>query len=91
MMFGVLALRLSHIYKFIGLALVALTMFFLILWVDRRLHERGLPIHPDPEPAPEDASEQPAEEPARTAGENRQQEVSEYSEQQLGVSPSSQR
>ena len=91
MMFGVLALRLSHIYKFIGLALVALTMFFLILWVDRRLRERGLPIHPDPEPAPEDASEQPAEAPDRPPRENRQQEVSEYSEQKLGVSPSSQR
>ncbi|HEV2582816.1 MAG TPA: MraY family glycosyltransferase, partial [Ktedonobacteraceae bacterium] len=38
-MFGVLALRLSHIYKFVGLALVALTMFCLILFVDRRLRQ----------------------------------------------------
>jgi UDP-GlcNAc:undecaprenyl-phosphate GlcNAc-1-phosphate transferase len=89
-MFGVLALRLSHIYKFIGMALVALTMFFLILWVDHRLHQRGLPIHPNSEPKPKGGGEQSSEEPARTASENRQQEMSEYNKQKLRVSPTSQ-
>lgn len=89
-MFGLLALRLSHVYKFIGLALVALTMFFLILWVDRRLRQRGLPIHPDPEPEPEDDGEHSPEGPARTVSGKQQQEMSEGSKQKLRVIPRSQ-
>jgi UDP-GlcNAc:undecaprenyl-phosphate/decaprenyl-phosphate GlcNAc-1-phosphate transferase len=89
-MFGVLALRLSHIYKFAGLALVCLTMFCLILFVDRRLRQRGLPIHPPPDPAPVGDDAQPIGEPTRAISENRRQEVSEYSEQSLKVSPSAQ-
>src|SRR5229473_3453898 len=46
-MFGVLALRLARIYKFIGLGLVGLTMIFLVLWVDYRLRQRGVPIKPN--------------------------------------------
>src|SRR5436305_2462249 len=45
-MFGLLALRLDRIFKFIGLGLVGLTMLGLILWVDQRLRQRGLPIRP---------------------------------------------
>ena len=45
-MFGLLALRLARIFKFIGLGLVGLTMLGLILWVDHRLRQRGLPIKP---------------------------------------------
>lgn len=89
-MFGVLALRLSHIYKFIGLALVVLTMFFLILWVDNRLRQSGLPIHPDPEPPPNDIHEWPAGETSKRTSGSPRQDASEYSEQSLQVSPSSQ-
>ena len=46
-MFGVLALRLARIYKFIGLGLVGLTMIFLVLWVDYRLRQRGVPLKPN--------------------------------------------
>jgi len=54
-MFGVLALRLNRVYKFAGFVLVGLTMVCLILWVDYRLRQRGVPIKPDsPEPAPND-------------------------------------
>jgi UDP-GlcNAc:undecaprenyl-phosphate/decaprenyl-phosphate GlcNAc-1-phosphate transferase len=56
-MFGVLALRLARIYKFIGLGLVGLTMFCLVLWIDYRLRQRGIPIKPgDPQP-PSDSGE----------------------------------
>ncbi len=88
-MFGVLALRLSHIYKFIGLALVVLTMFCLILFVDRRLRQRGIPIHPDPEPAPNGSHDQPAGETNKRTSGSLRQDASEYSEQSLQVSPSS--
>jgi UDP-GlcNAc:undecaprenyl-phosphate GlcNAc-1-phosphate transferase len=88
-MFGVLALRLSHIYKFIGLALVVLTMFFLILWVDNRLHQRGLPIHPEPEPPPNDSAEQPVGQTNKRTSGSLRQDASEYSEQSFQVSPSS--
>ncbi len=45
-MFGVLALRLARIYKFIGLGLVGLTMICLVLWIDYRLRQRGVPLKP---------------------------------------------
>lgn len=52
-MFGVLALRLNRVYKFAGFVLVGLAMLCLILWVDRRLRQRGVPIKPEgPEPQP---------------------------------------
>jgi UDP-GlcNAc:undecaprenyl-phosphate GlcNAc-1-phosphate transferase len=82
-MFGVLALRLSHIYKFVGLALVALTMFCLILFVDRRLRQRGIPIQPDPEPAPESGDARPIEKPIN---ETRRHATSEFSEPGLHAS-----
>jgi len=48
--FGLLALRLDRIFKFIGLGLVGLTMLGLILWVEQRLRQRGLPIRPEGPP-----------------------------------------
>lgn len=57
--FGLLALsfsgiHLAHLYKFVGIILVFLTMFGLIMWVDRRRRQRGIPIKPGgPEPGPE--------------------------------------
>ncbi len=63
LMFGVLALRLARIYKFIGLGLVVLTMICLALWIDYRLRQRGAPLKPgspdNPAPA---ADKQPATE-----------------------------
>jgi UDP-GlcNAc:undecaprenyl-phosphate GlcNAc-1-phosphate transferase len=54
-MFGVLALRLARIYKFIGLGLVGLTMICLVLWIDYRLRQRGVPLKPgDPQPPSND-------------------------------------
>lgn len=63
LMFGVLALRLARIYKFIGLGLVGLTMVCLVLWIDYRLRQRGAPLKPgSPDnPAP-NGEEQPATE-----------------------------
>ncbi len=47
--FGLLALSFSgihaaHLYKFVGIVLVVLTMFGLIIWVDYRQRLRGVPI-----------------------------------------------
>ena len=50
-MFGVLALNLSHVYKLIGIALVGVVMVALVLWIDRRQRERGVPIKLDGPPA----------------------------------------
>ena len=46
-MFGLLALRLERIFKFIGLGLVGLTMICLVLWINHRLDQRGMPLKPD--------------------------------------------
>lgn len=57
--FGLLALSFSgmehsaHLYKFVGLLLVGLTMAGLIIWIDGRQRQRGSRIKlggPDPEP-----------------------------------------
>jgi UDP-GlcNAc:undecaprenyl-phosphate GlcNAc-1-phosphate transferase len=58
--FGLLALSFSfsgihsaHLYKFLGIILVVLTMVGLVIWVDRRQRQRGVPIKlggPDPSP-----------------------------------------
>ncbi|HET9999751.1 MAG TPA: MraY family glycosyltransferase [Ktedonobacteraceae bacterium] len=56
-MFGVLALRLARIYKFIGLGLVGLTMICLVIWIDYRLRQRGVPIKPDSPSSPSDDGE----------------------------------
>jgi UDP-GlcNAc:undecaprenyl-phosphate GlcNAc-1-phosphate transferase len=60
-LFGLLALRLERIFKFIGLGLVGLTMICLVLWIDHRLHQRGVPLKPDgPNNPTPDGEEQPA-------------------------------
>ena len=51
-MFGLLALGLSgihnaHLYKFIGLGLVGITMAVLIIWIDYRQRQRGVHIKLD--------------------------------------------
>lgn len=68
-MFGVLALRLARIYKFIGLGLVGLTMICLVIWIDYRLRQRGASIKPDGpgNPAPH-GDEHPAPETIASEG-----------------------
>ena len=56
-MFGVLALRLARIYKFIGLGLVGLTMICLVLWIDYRLRQRGVPLKPGGPQTPSESGE----------------------------------
>src|SRR5258708_10363847 len=68
--FGLLALSLSfssihsaHLYKFLGIILVVLTMVGLVLWVDRRQRQRGVPIKlGGPDPGPGGSSGIPTEE-----------------------------
>ena len=50
-MFGVLALNPSHIFKLLGIILVGLVMIGLIIWVDRRQRERGVPMKLDGPPS----------------------------------------
>jgi UDP-GlcNAc:undecaprenyl-phosphate GlcNAc-1-phosphate transferase len=45
--FGILALNLFHIYKLLGIALVIVTMAVLIVWIDHRQRQRGMPIDLD--------------------------------------------
>jgi UDP-GlcNAc:undecaprenyl-phosphate GlcNAc-1-phosphate transferase len=45
--FGLLALRFEHFFKLIGIILVVLTITALIMWVDRRQQQRGIPIKLD--------------------------------------------
>jgi UDP-GlcNAc:undecaprenyl-phosphate GlcNAc-1-phosphate transferase len=62
-LFGVLALHLDRIYKFVGLGLVGLTMILLILWVDRRLRQRGIHINGNgTRPSPDTQGKEPADE-----------------------------
>jgi UDP-GlcNAc:undecaprenyl-phosphate/decaprenyl-phosphate GlcNAc-1-phosphate transferase len=78
-MFGILALNLSRIYKFIGLGLVVLTMIGLIYWVDRRLRQRGVSVMlGGPEPAPGGTGEQTLED---TVVEGVREDPSEYEAQ----------
>lgn len=85
LMFGFLALHLSRIYKFIGLGLVALTMIALIIWVDRRLHQRGVPAElGGPAPAPAGNHEKG---PADQATESGRAEPSEYETYHEQASP----
>src|SRR5260370_11169909 len=64
--FGLLALSFSginfaHFYKLVGIVLVFLTMVGLIIWVDYRQRQRGIPIKlGGPEPEPNGGNRQPA-------------------------------
>ncbi len=52
-LFGVLALQLSRVYKFVGLGLVVLAMIALIAWIDHHQRQRGPDSKlagPDPKP-----------------------------------------
>jgi len=68
--FGLLALSFSfsgihsaHLYKFLGIILVVLTMVGLVIWVDRRQRQRGVPIKlGGPDSGPVGGSGMPTEE-----------------------------
>src|SRR5260370_16664502 len=70
--FGLLALSFSfsgihsaHLYKFLGIILVVLTMVGLVIWFDRRQRQRGVPIKlGGPDPGPGDGSGIPPDETA---------------------------
>ncbi len=68
--FGVLALGLTRIYKFIGIALVGITMAGLVIWIDYRQRQRGTRIEPDnkPHPAPNGETREMAEPVANKSG-----------------------
>ncbi|HKV01038.1 MAG TPA: MraY family glycosyltransferase [Ktedonobacteraceae bacterium] len=82
--FGLLALSFSginfaHFYKLVGIVLVFLTMVGLIIWVDYRQRQRGIPIKlGGPEPEPNGSNRQPAEDHANDSG---RVEPSEYAAQ----------
>ncbi len=46
LVFGVLALSMTKILKFIGLGLVGVAMIVLIIWIDYRQRQRGVPMTP---------------------------------------------
>jgi UDP-GlcNAc:undecaprenyl-phosphate GlcNAc-1-phosphate transferase len=49
-LFGILALSLPRIYKIAGIALVGIVMIALVVWIDRRQRERGIPMKLDGSP-----------------------------------------
>ncbi|GCE27225.1 undecaprenyl-phosphate alpha-N-acetylglucosaminyl 1-phosphate transferase [Dictyobacter alpinus] len=60
-LFGILALSFGHFFKLIGIALVMATMAGLIIWIDSRQRQRGLPIKLDKsDPGTRNASNTPA-------------------------------
>ncbi|HEU5228281.1 MAG TPA: MraY family glycosyltransferase [Ktedonobacteraceae bacterium] len=60
--FGVLALGLTRIYKFIGIALVGVTMVGLVIWIDYRQRQRGTRIElNNPDLSPTGGAVEPAE------------------------------
>ena len=70
--FGLLALSFSgihsaHLYKFLGVILVVLTMIGLIIWVDRRQRQRGVPIKLG---GPDQGTEGPGDSPGMPTEEN---------------------
>src|SRR5260221_4583207 len=72
--FGLLALSFSgihaaHFYKLVGIVLAFVTMAGLIIWVDHRQRQRGVPIKlGGPEPEPKGDSEQHAGDHAHGSG-----------------------
>jgi UDP-GlcNAc:undecaprenyl-phosphate GlcNAc-1-phosphate transferase len=84
LVFGLLALSFSgihsaHLYKFVGIILVGLTMIGLIFWIDRRQRRRGVQMRLDgPEPAPNDGLPQAID---NSAIDSARKEPSEYGAQ----------
>ncbi len=84
LVFGLLAISFSgihsaHLYKFVGIILVGLTMIGLIFWIDRRQRRRGVQMRLDgPEPAPNDGIAQATD---NSATDSPRKEPSEYGAQ----------
>ena len=77
-MFGLLALGLPRIYKFVGIGLLLLTMSALVYWIDYRQRKRGVQIKlGGPDPEPKGGQEKP---PDARASDDRRDAPTEYSE-----------
>src|SRR6266849_3345439 len=75
-MFGLLALGLPRIFKFVGILLLLLTMAALVYWIDYRQRQRGVQIKlGGPDPEPKGGDEEP---PDAGAGDDRQDAPSAY-------------
>ena len=75
-MFGLLALGLPRIFKFVGILLLLLTMAALVYWIDYRQRQRGVQIKlGGPDPEPKGGDEEP---PDAGAGDERQDAPSAY-------------
>src|SRR5713226_2157819 len=75
-MFGLLALGLPRIFKFVGILLLLLTMAALVYWIDYRQRQRGVQIKlGGPDPEPKSGDEEP---PDAGAGDDRQDAPSAY-------------
>src|SRR5713101_3082348 len=75
-MFGLLALGLPRIFKFVGMLLLLLTMAALVYWIDYRQRQRGVQIKlGGPDPEPKGGDEEP---PDAGAGDDRQDAPSAY-------------
>ena len=93
-MFGILALNPSHLYKLLGIALVGVVMIALIVWIDWRQRRRGVPIKLDGPPSTPPSTPEPSSYPVQDVpheemhGENamKRNTTSEYETQQEGVS-----
>jgi UDP-GlcNAc:undecaprenyl-phosphate GlcNAc-1-phosphate transferase len=85
--FGLLALGLPRIYKFVGIALLVVTMAGLIYWIDYRQRQQGTPIKlGGPDPEPKGGNEEPQEE----VSDGRWNATPEYEASRVGVPERSQ-
>ncbi len=80
-LFGVMALNLSRIYKLAGIGLVGVAMVGLIIWMDYRQRQRGVHIKLDgPEPQPSGGTNLPVD---HGSDENERNAPSEYEAEQV--------
>jgi len=95
MIFGLLALTISgihdvrfntHLYKFLGVGLVGVTMAALIIWIDYRQRQRGVQIRLDGPNTPPPTSDISASTGEVTAGRDGQDELRETSNEAEGAS-----
>ncbi|QBD79079.1 undecaprenyl/decaprenyl-phosphate alpha-N-acetylglucosaminyl 1-phosphate transferase [Ktedonosporobacter rubrisoli] len=83
--FGVMGLQMPRLYKLIGIGLVGLTMAGIIIWIDYRQRQRGVPMEPGgPTPAPVGGETEPAaDEQQATAPEQSKRETTTSNEATL--------
>lgn len=64
-MFGILGLNPSHLYKLLGIAFVGVVMIALIVWIDWRQRQRGVPIKLDGPPSTPPSTPEPSQYPVQ--------------------------